>query len=182
MDGSPVAVGAGATADRHGDRSARPVASGRAALRPGSARHGRYRRLVAAARRRSALCRQAAAVFLADRAVPGADALAPRLVLVAVVARGIRQRRAGVRPRPPFVESRDRPRGRAGAAVHGAIRVAGAPGTDRCDVVFLDDAQLVRLVASLAAGPVVALVHDRVGRGGARCDHEGRRISAATRF
>jgi 4-amino-4-deoxy-L-arabinose transferase-like glycosyltransferase len=46
---------------------------------------------------------------------------------------------------------------------------------------FLDDAQLVRLVASPAAGAFVALVHDRLGCSGTRRDHEGRRLSAAAR-
>ena len=60
----------GAAADRHGHRPARSVAGGRAALRARGARHGRDRRLAAAAGRRAAVRGQAAAVLLADRAGP----------------------------------------------------------------------------------------------------------------
>ena len=83
-----MAAGAGAAADRHGHRPARPVAGGRAALRPRRARHGRDRRLVAAAGRRTAVCGQAAAVLLADRDWIATDALVARRVPVAIVSRG----------------------------------------------------------------------------------------------
>src|SRR5262249_12517525 len=149
VGGCPMAAGVGAIANCHRYRFARPLARGRAALRARGAGHGGDRRLAAAARRRPALRGQAAAVLLADRARPGADALAARRVPAAVVPGGVRLRRAGLRPRPALVESRDRVRGSAGTAVHGAVRVAGAAGADRCDAVLLDDAQPVRTIAPL---------------------------------
>ena len=179
MDGSALAVRAGAAADRYWHRLARSVAAGRAALRARGARHGRDRRLAAAARRRASVRRQASVVLLAARFGSGGDAFAAHRLPAAIVSRCIRLRRAGLRSRSPLVESRSRTRRRIGAAVHGAIRMAGTAGADRCDVVFLDDAQLVRSVASLAARPVVALVRDRLGCGRARRDHQGRRLPAA---
>ena len=177
-----MAAGIGAVADRHGHRFAGSLARGRAALRARGAGHGRDWRLVVAAGRRAAVRGQTAVVLLADRDGVGADAFVARRVPAAIVPGGVRLRRAGLRPRAALVESRDRIRGRAGTVVHGAIRVAGAAGADRCDAVFLDDAQLVRVAAPPAAGPVMALVHDRLGRGGTRRDHERREISAAARL
>src|SRR5690242_17141107 len=144
-----MAAGVGAVANCHGHRVAGSLAGGRAALRPRGAGHGRNWRLVAAPRRRAAVRGQAAALLLADRDGVGADPFVARRVPAAVIPRGLRLRRAGLRPGPTLVESRDRLRGRVGAVVHGAIRMAGAAGADRRDVVLLDDAQLVRLVASL---------------------------------
>ncbi len=106
-----VAAGAGAAADRDGHRLARSVAGGRAALRARGARHGRDRRLAAAARGRAAVPGQAAVVLLADRAGPATDAFVARRFPAAIVSRGIRLRRTGLRPRPPLVESRGRTRG-----------------------------------------------------------------------